>query len=494
MTWTRRRATVLLACLVFTVGCSRRNHPAAPGGASPGAAGVPRSPPELTILYTSDLRGRFSPDVAGANGGLSRRATVVDRIRVAGTPVVQLDAGDLLSGAADAEIPDAPVPRARRTPMVLTGMGRMGVDVVALGERELELGNERLKAALKTAKLSVVSTNLLGKGAERPFPADQLIDAGGLSVGVFGILDLPAGQAAALESTGFRTGDPVEAIRTSTQSLRARGARLIVGLFHVTGGLARTREILAAAASDIDVVILGHGGEGLAPGTGIALGKTQIVHAGKLGAELGRLDVWGLAPGAARRYENQVYVLTNVIPEHVGVALIERVELEKIRSDAEQAAAELRRKNKQKDPPKVYENWTYASSTACAMCHKEATEQWNTTDHAQALATLKKNKHDREPACLGCHMTGYLQPGGTRSFETLMTYMANVGCESCHGPSVAHVRSPDKKHGTSRTVGPEVCLGCHTNDQNLGPFDYATAVKAILGPGHGALAVKTPTP
>ncbi|HKQ70939.1 MAG TPA: hypothetical protein VJT73_16450 [Polyangiaceae bacterium] len=48
------------------------------------------------------------------------------------------------------------------------------------------------------------------------------------------------------------------------------------------------------------------------------------------------------------------------------------------------------------------------------------------------------------------------------------------------------MRSRNKRDGTSRKVDATVCLGCHTPDQNLGTFDYAVAVKAILGPGHGA--------
>jgi hypothetical protein len=241
---------------------------------------------------------------------------------------------------------------------------------------------------------------------------------------------------------------------------------------------------------DVDVVILGHGAGGLAPGTTATVGRTLVVHAGDLGVDLGRVDVRALRPGATPEFQNQRMELTRAIPDHVGVALIERVEIEKVHLAEEQAAAALRHKNHQKDPPYQYEVWTYASNEACAMCHKEQYEQWKTTDHAEALATLKKNKHDLEPACLGCHMTGYLQPGGTRRFETLMTHLPNVGCESCHGGSALHVRSVNKKEGTSRKVGAEVCLGCHTPDQNIGPFEYAVALKSVLGPGHGTATAR----
>ena len=112
--------------------------------------------------------------------------------------------------------------------------------------------------------------------------------------------------------------------------------------------------------------------------------------------------------------------------------------------------------------------------------------QWKTTDHAEAMATLKKNGHDRDPACIGCHTTGYLQRGGTRKVETAIDQFADVGCETCHGPSALHVRSIDKKKGTARKVEPSLCLGCHTPDQNVGTFEVAAAMASIVGPGHGA--------
>ena len=131
------------------------------------------------------------------------------------------------------------------------------------------------------------------------------------------------------------------------------------------------------------------------------------------------------------------------------------------------------------------EGWTYGSTPLCEGCHPTQAAQWRTTDHAQAFETLERKGHDREPACMGCHMTGFLLAGGPQNFETATTQFTEVGCEACHGPSVAHVLSPDKHKGTSRTVGPIVCLGCHTPDQNLGPFVVADAMKEVVGPGHG---------
>jgi hypothetical protein len=148
--------------------------------------------------------------------------------------------------------------------------------------------------------------------------------------------------------------------------------------------------------------------------------------------------------------------------------------------------ADAKRKHVEIKLRDLYEIWDYGSTNACEYCHTKAVEQWKTTDHAHAFATLVKAKRDHDPACLGCHTVGFLQPGGTRDMPMARGQFATVGCEGCHGPSAAHVRAVDKKQGTVRAVDAVVCLGCHTPDQNVGPFDPVAAIKEILGPGHGA--------
>ena len=131
------------------------------------------------------------------------------------------------------------------------------------------------------------------------------------------------------------------------------------------------------------------------------------------------------------------------------------------------------------------ENWTLRVHGAVRRLPRDAGgSNGSTTDHAHAFATLEKAGRSRDPACMGCHFTGFLLPGGAQNFESADQFR-DVGCETCHGPSVAHVTSTDKRKGTSRAVDPIVCLGCHTPDQNLGPFVVADATKEIVGPGHG---------
>ncbi|HEY7371792.1 MAG TPA: multiheme c-type cytochrome, partial [Polyangia bacterium] len=74
----------------------------------------------------------------------------------------------------------------------------------------------------------------------------------------------------------------------------------------------------------------------------------------------------------------------------------------------------------------------YIGTAACGGCHAPALAQWKTTRHARALAALARVGRDRDPSCVGCHVTGYLQPGGPASVAAAHERFANVGCESCH--------------------------------------------------------------
>jgi hypothetical protein len=151
------------------------------------------------------------------------------------------------------------------------------------------------------------------------------------------------------------------------------------------------------------------------------------------------------------------------------------------------------------------ENIRYAGTVACGGCHAAALAFWQTTAHARALATLKKAKRDRDPTCVGCHVTGFLRPGGTGDIRVATARLRDVGCEACHGPGLDHIAEQngqgDQKAGAQsgvgigaekptsmhRQVAPSVCLGCHTPDQTGGDFNYPHYLKAILGPGHGGV-------
>jgi len=249
-----------------------------------------------------------------------------------------------------------------------------------------------------------------------------------------------------------------------------------VGLFHLVAGRARAQAI-ADAAGGVDVIVLGHAEEAAPP---------RFVATAARGAEVGLLEV-RLAKGGVT-LEDRRFAPSPEVPEQYGVRLVLRASEPVYATFAESEAALSKAKGR-----RTYgEEWQYGTTGLCKACHTSQFEQWSSTDHAQAFASLSPG-HDKEPGCMGCHMTGFLVPGGVQNFESI-PYFVNVGCEACHGPSSGHVASADKHRGTSRAVDPVLCFGCHTPDQNRGPFVLAEAMKQMVGPGHGQPVAKPAPP
>jgi hypothetical protein len=119
---------------------------------------------------------------------------------------------------------------------------------------------------------------------------------------------------------------------------------------------------------------------------------------------------------------------------------------------------------------------------ACTSCHQAPREVWNRTSHSRAYAALAQQFKEFNLECVGCHVTGYDQPGG--STVTHVDRLKDVGCEVCHGPGSAHVAEP-KKPGLIITRPDNArCLDCH-HPPHVEGFDALVKQQEILGPGHG---------
>jgi len=147
----------------------------------------------------------------------------------------------------------------------------------------------------------------------------------------------------------------------------------------------------------------------------------------------------------------------------------------------------------------------YVGNAACADCHESEMRFWKTMRHAHAWKTLVDAHKQYDLECVGCHVTGWQEPGGvcnladvTRAVGDLSSPLLNVQCEACHGPGSRHVAADtdaEKKATIHTKVPASVCTTCHTG-QHSPHFEYDTYRAKIVGPGHGMplpKKVKTPT-
>ena len=119
----------------------------------------------------------------------------------------------------------------------------------------------------------------------------------------------------------------------------------------------------------------------------------------------------------------------------------------------------------------------YVTSSECGRCHQAQLENWRTTPHARAYATLLRVQRAGDPACLRCHTTGFgTEHGFVSSART--PDLANVNCQDCHRfDMAAHQRDQFKSGRTAANA----CTGCHTPVTD--PMrNFATRIGALRCP------------
>jgi hypothetical protein len=467
---------------------------------------------ELRIALVGEVRGEIEPCGCPTLpfGGFERRARLLETLRADPIPLLHFDAGEtLLKGVATARS-DASEDRA----VLMLGLSEMAgvdawapgpTDLLALGSRGLQDVAAGTGPAPVSASWSVASGPLL--------PPSRVIERGGVRVGVVGLSGPPAGSR---DRAAVTVTPPVDAARAAVATL-PDDLDLVVVLGHLDEAAA---EAVAAEVDGVGLVLTTRGREvddprapAKADGESGALivetpdrGRYLTVVHLRLGAPAGgpRLlspppDEWrardtlreqlrnARAAGGDRvpvlaakleeiearfaevgRGRNLVYVRNTPLGADLdgASALAEPIDRFKARTVARAATAA------QAAPTPLEPG--YAASGACVNCHAQEFVRWGFTDHAKAWTSLVKREGTADPECVGCHSTGFGEPGGFGALTdaNVRKYKA-VQCEACHGPMRGH---PDDARVHTRPVTEGTCVACH-DAANSPDFDYGTYLR-----------------
>ena len=108
----------------------------------------------------------------------------------------------------------------------------------------------------------------------------------------------------------------------------------------------------------------------------------------------------------------------------------------------------------------------YVGSQACMKCHNEIGERWQRTHHAHAYETLVEKKQQFNVQCLPCHVTGVsILDKNPAAALSLPESLLNVGCETCHGPGMAHSVNPEEAK-LNDAPDAYLCLQCHSTEHD----------------------------
>lgn len=118
--------------------------------------------------------------------------------------------------------------------------------------------------------------------------------------------------------------------------------------------------------------------------------------------------------------------------------------------------------------PARAEESAFVGSVACSQCHEQQYanfKKFSKKAHAwESIAVMSPKLKDNERRqCFECHTTGYGRKGGFVSKESTPD-LADVGCETCHGPGSDHAASGDPQRITRRPPT-QTCTACHNSER-----------------------------
>jgi hypothetical protein len=501
-----------------------------------------------SLLFTGGLLGYTEPCGCTTDlvlGGIDRVTGFVRTAAGLASGALVLDAGNWLFEHATVD-PREEAQARRRVQVLVQAMRAMGTQATVPGPMDFALGLDFYRETVADAGLPVLAANA-SAGAEGPLGLPSLVlPAGDLQVGVLGGLD----PGAFAGHPVVQVTDPAASLQPEIDRLRQEaGAGVVVLLWQ--GSLTAARQHLSGLQG-LDFIVVGY--QPRRTDEAVQVGDAWVLEPYDQGRVVGRLKLqpgppaddgpgWVSARQGSTEARERLQRVIEGIEERLAeievppgedppaIVVRQRERLTDLQAElaalsgetswpADHAAflwepvdmapgyrtddgmtaamvaynAALREINQPDDPiPASPGMPVYVGSERCATCHVQAHETWQGTAHSHAIETLRIRDKDWDRSCIGCHVTGWQQPGGSVLGHT--AGLENVQCEQCHGPGSLHVDNPtvmrNVEGGVWREVTEGTCVSCH-NEEHSPRFEFHAYVERVLGPGHQRRAAGPP--
>jgi len=216
---------------------------------------------QLTILHTNDFHSHIDPfpkDAArnAGEGGMAKRAAMIQQIRDEQKNVLVFDAGDIFQGT--------PYFNYFKGELELKLMTEMGYDAATIGNHDFDNGIEGLNSQLKNAGFPFINSNYdfsgtLLEGKVLPY---KIFKKQGIKIGVYGLGIELEGLVSKQNYGKIKYLDPLEhALKMEKFLKEEKKTDLIVCLSHL-GYAYKENKIsdlnIAAETYHTDLVIGGH--------------------------------------------------------------------------------------------------------------------------------------------------------------------------------------------------------------------------------------------
>jgi len=531
---TRHPAALAAAILVLLTGVGGSCSPERHVEPTPDPAAL--EDPELRLLVITDLDGYLEPCGCTSRplGGIDRMSARLQALRDEGVPSLLVMAGNVFfhgapHGADAARATDQEVMRAQTMRDIINDFE---VAAVTPGPLDFAFGVDRFVSLVAETDSPMLAAGVQIEGTEEPvFAPSVTVEVSGIRVALVGLTQLEgehgarpdritvdsvleAGASAIAEADA----DVVIALVEGDRRFARRVARIDGLDFVVHGGLDEAEAHSPASSDGAAILHAGRQGQGLLVAD-LRRGQDTWTDVSEWTREEERTHLQGRIESLERRIaaweaddtteaadlaaqrrrlaslrgEREALDTPPTVEGGYFRARYEELPPEAPRDSAvsERMGALDRRVNDHNE--ELFAEWTaepaaegaahYVGSERCGTCHASAAAWWRSHPHGRAYATLVDRHKNFNLSCVGCHVTGYLRPGG--STVTHVDNLQNVGCESCHGPGSMHIAHPsDAAVNVRRSPDESTCLGCHTPEHS-DTFQFTAYRQTLLVPGHG---------
>jgi hypothetical protein len=441
--------------------------------------------PVFALMITGDLTGYIEPcgcaGLENLKGGLSRRHTLLTKLKSDGWPIAPIDLGGQVRrvGTQQTEI---------KLQATVKGLITMSYGAVGFGADDLRLPAATLLGAgldpylERTLPLTSADVVLFApdSGATAPY---RVIDVAGKRIGVTSVVGDSIKKT--IQNDGVLLTPSEEALTAVVAKLKAEQCDLLVLLSYAEPA---ETEAIAKKFPEFSYVVT-TGGADEPPGKYRLIGdRAAMIEVGRKGQHA---IVLGFYDDPVEPVRYQRVPLDARFPEsrEMKQLLVEYQDQLRVAGFANLGITEkLHPRFDAKNPAAA----RYVGSDQCKDCHEAAFDIWKKSGHAHATETLVKLTPPRQfdPECLSCHVTGWdpqqyvpFQTGFLGLNETPL--LTGSGCENCHGPGGAHVAAEsggdaalqkllrDVMHVSVETVERNTCLKCHDHD-NSPEFNFET--------------------
>ena len=450
--------------------------------------------PKLALVATGEQLGYFEPCGCTANqlGGMSRRASLFEKIRSLGWDVRGIDVGSVSrrTGTQAKLKFETTLEALRELKYVALGLGpeELKLEAGYLLSQNLTEGDESLK--FMGANLTFFGSKDLGMPA-----SSAIFEVNGVKVGVTSVMSDTIRKAAIPDMTPEEAAnaeiqwtDPAEALTSVLKEFDEASVTVRILLAQTT--LEESKK-LAEDFPNLTLIVRANGfGEGA--DNAEMVGSVRLIEVGKKGKAAG---VIGLYPDDTEnpvRFE-LVSLSGELFSDSDRMTQLMQGYQDRLRSEA------IAKTDGAVPHPS---GAIYVGASKCGECHKKAYDIWKNTPHAHAFESLdpsfQRKGFERlhgvnktfDPECIACHVTGW-DPEEFLRYESgfmnkefaaddaekqLQGLLAGNQCENCHGPGNRHVEyiESDDKAAAIKEVKvtllqvEQTCNKCHDGDNSPG--------------------------